>query len=228
MKKLNKILWGIVLVVVGLVLSLKALGIINFSLFFDGWWTLIIIIPCAIAVFTSKDKTASIIGLVVGILLLLACQNIVSFDMLWALAIPATITIIGVRLIFGGFGGKKSKEVKKALKNKGENFKSHAATFAESSIKLEEGESFEGAELNAIFGKLTLDLSKAEIGASCAIDASAIFGGIAVILPEGVGVVVNSSSMFGGVSTPKSKKDSNGEVIVYINGNCMFGGVDIK
>ncbi len=29
---------------------------------FDGWWTLFIIVPCAIGLITDRDKTGSIIG----------------------------------------------------------------------------------------------------------------------------------------------------------------------
>ena len=42
MKKLSKILWGVVLVLVGGIFALNAFGITNFEVFFDGWWTLFI------------------------------------------------------------------------------------------------------------------------------------------------------------------------------------------
>ena len=37
MKKLTKILWGIVLIVLGVVFALNALNIANIDVFFDGW-----------------------------------------------------------------------------------------------------------------------------------------------------------------------------------------------
>ena len=45
MQKLNRILWGVVLVAVGVVFALNALNIVDINIFFDGWWTLFIIIP---------------------------------------------------------------------------------------------------------------------------------------------------------------------------------------
>jgi hypothetical protein len=48
-------LWGIVLVAAGVLFALKALGIANIDVFFDGWWTLFIIIPCTIGPFTKRD-----------------------------------------------------------------------------------------------------------------------------------------------------------------------------
>ena len=91
MKNINRVLWGVVLVAVGVLFGLKAMNIIDFDIFFDGWWTLFIIIPSFISLITQRDKTGSIIGLVVGVVLFLASRDIISFAMLWKLLIPALI-----------------------------------------------------------------------------------------------------------------------------------------
>ena len=51
-----------------------------------------------------------------------------------------------------------------------------------------EGKVFRGAELNAIFGGIDYDLRGAVIEPDCAIKATAIFGGIDIIVPENVKV----------------------------------------
>ena len=58
---MKNMLWGIVLIAIGIVLGLNALDITNIDLFFDGWWTLFIIIPCFIDLFKDKDKTGNIV-----------------------------------------------------------------------------------------------------------------------------------------------------------------------
>ena len=45
MEKINRILWGLVFIVLGVVVALNALDIIDFNIFFNGWWTFIIISP---------------------------------------------------------------------------------------------------------------------------------------------------------------------------------------
>ena len=63
---ISRSIWGIILVIVGLILGLHAVGVLeNVNIFFDGWWTLFIIIPCTVGLFTDHDKTGNIIGLVV-------------------------------------------------------------------------------------------------------------------------------------------------------------------
>ena len=88
MKNFGNVLWGIVLIVVGLIVGGNALGIIDVSVFFDGWWTLFIIVPCFIGLFKEREKTWNIIGLLIGIVLLLCCQSILNFDIIWKLGFP--------------------------------------------------------------------------------------------------------------------------------------------
>ena len=51
MNKTSNILWGIVLIVLGLIFGLNALDITHIDIFFNGWWTLFIIVPCCIDLF---------------------------------------------------------------------------------------------------------------------------------------------------------------------------------
>ncbi|MEE1161236.1 MAG: DUF5668 domain-containing protein, partial [Acutalibacteraceae bacterium] len=76
MKKLSKILWGVVLILVGGIFALNAFDITDITVFFDGWWTLFIIIPCLVGIFSEREKTGNIIGLLIGVFLLLCCQNV--------------------------------------------------------------------------------------------------------------------------------------------------------
>ena len=75
MRTFKNILWGLVLIVLGILLGGKALGLWNINVFFKGWWTLFIIVPSFIGLFDEDDKTGSFIGLIVGIILLLSCNR---------------------------------------------------------------------------------------------------------------------------------------------------------
>ena len=125
MKKMNSIVWGIALIAVSAVLLLNAFQITNIEIFFDGWWTLFIIVPSIIGLFTGHDKTADIIGLLIGVFLLLACQNIIDFDILWKLVVPVVIAVIGIKMIFGGIIGNRG-----AVKNIEANTKNQKTAFA--------------------------------------------------------------------------------------------------
>ena len=89
-----------------------------------------------------------------------------------------------------------------------------------------DGEIFESAELTAIFGGIECDLRRAVIEQDCAINVCAVFGGIDILVPDNVNVKLSATSIFGGSSNKKaSQKDAP---TLYINGLCMFGGVEVK
>ena len=110
MKKYRNILWGIVFIVAGIIWGLDSTGIINVNLFFDGWWTLFIIIPCTIGLFNEKEKMGNLIGLLIGVTLLLCYRNILSIELIWQLILPTILIIIGIKFIF--------KDVKSETENK--------------------------------------------------------------------------------------------------------------
>lgn len=227
MKKFGNVLWGIVLIIIGLIIGGNALGITSINIFFDGWWTLFIIVPCFIGLFKDNDKMWNLIGLLVGVALLLGCQNIIDFDLIWKLAFPTILVIIGLSIIFKDtLGGKVSSEIKKLNeKRNGEN--SYCATFSGQNVNFD-GEKFTGADLIAVFGGVKCDLRNAIIDSDVVINASSTFGGIEIYVPSNVKIKIKSMPIFGGVENKaKIKTDENSHTI-YINGTAVFGGVEIK
>lgn len=225
--KAKSVIWGLVLVAVGAVLALNAVGLTNMDVFFDGWWTLFLIVPCAAGLFSAKDKTGNLIGLGIGVILLLACQNVIRLDLVWKLIFPVLIVAIGLRLIFKDTFNRKSREAVRKLKEQGIPMREYCATFSGQDLDFT-GETFRGAELNAIFGCIKCDLRTALIPEDAVIDACSVFGGIDIYAPEDVNVKITSNSIFGGVSNKRKKQKTEGGVTVYINGSCIFGGVDVK
>ena len=225
MKKIGSVILGIILIAIGVVFALNALNITDIDIFFDGWWTLFIIVPCTIGLFTEREKTGNIIGIVIGVFLLLCCQDILSFSMFWKLLVPAIIVIVGLKMVIAGLLGNKANEIMKKLRSEGKNPKADCAVFSGCEVNYD-GEVFEGAELTAVFGGVDCDLRNAIIEKDCAIQVSAIFGGIDIFVPAGINVKVNSNNIFGGVSN-KTTVHQNAPTI-YVSGTCMFGGVEIK
>lgn len=223
----KNILWGIVLVIIGVIVGLNALNITNINIFFNGWWTLFIIIPSLIGLLNEKDKTGNIIGLIIGVVLLLGVQNIIDFDLIWKLILPVIIIIVGLSLIFGNNLNKKiNNEIKKINNKKGKN-EEYCSTFSEQKIDFDD-EEFKGVSLTAVFGGITLDLRNAKINEDVVINTTSVFGGIDIYVPDNIKIKVKSTSIFGGVDNKKIKNNNEKEHIIYINASCIFGGVDIK
>lgn len=227
MKKFSNILWGLLFIALGVIIGLNSFGITDINLFFDGWWTLLIIIPCTIELFRSRDKTGNLIGIAVGVALLLACQEILTFDMLWKLMLPTILVIIGLSLVFkDAIFGKKSASFKRGSDKVGQE-DTHFAAFGSKNIKYD-GQVFYGNDLTAVFGGITCDLRNATIEEDVIINANATFGGIDILVPDGINVETKSTAIFGGVSDKRRTDGTPSAPTVYVSGMCLFGGVDIK
>lgn len=226
MNKLSNVMWGLVLIVLGFIFGLNALEITNINIFFDGWWTLFIIVPCFIDLFKEKNKTGNIIGIVVGVLLLLACNDLIPFDMIFKLAFPVMLILIGTSIIFkDNVQEKVKKEIKKKQISPNDN--EHYAIFGSLDLNFSK-EKFKGCYLNAIFGGIKCDLSEVKLEDDIVINVCSIFGGIDLIMPDDVNVEVLSTPIFGGVSDERKHKSKDSKNTIYVNATCMFGGVDIK
>jgi len=228
MKQIRNSLWGLVFIILGLVIGLNALGITNINLFFKGWWTLFIIIPCFIDLFKEKNKVGNIIGLIFGILLLLSCYDLFSFDIVFKLITPAILIGIGLSLIFKN-NNKVRNMIKKLEDEKGE-VPEYCAIFGGNNISFN-NEEFIGCNIDSIFGGVKLDLTNAKIKKDVVINVCSIFGGTELVVPENVNVKVITTPIFGGVDTDDFKqRNLTGRTVktIYINATCIFGGVSLK
>ena len=224
MKKSN-IIWGIIFVLVGVVLILDRLDIFKFDIFFSGWWTLFIIIPSFVGLLTDREKTGNLIFLIIGISLLLVMQDVITFEILWKLFFPIIFVLIGLSLIFkDSISRKVRKEIKK-INKKDLKFNEYNAIFAGEDLNFS-GNSVSNMELSAIFGGMNIDLREAKIPNELLIEATSIFGGIDIFVPDDVCVKTTGTNIFGGNTNKKINNDS--KKTIYIESLCLFGGIDIK
>ncbi len=212
MKSKQSVFWGIVLVLIGVIFLGNNLNLWSIEIFFDGWWTLFIIIPSIYGLL--KKDWSSFIGLVLGILLLLAAQDIIGWSMVWKILVPIIIMMIGFSFIF------KTKKVR--IFKPG--VRSYDAIFGDIDEKLNEID--DNIKATSIFGDIDLDLRSAKIKKDIYIDCTTIFGDITLRLPMNVRLKVNGIPIFGEVNN-KYDENKDGKYIIDINYTCVFGEVDI-
>lgn len=218
MNSLKKVLWGLVLIILGTIIFLNRMGYANIDIFFNGWWTLFIIVPSFIGIFNKDGRFLSIIFFIIGILLLLASQDIINFEDVSKIILPLVLIIIGISIIFKGITNNiKIPNVK--------NETEYYATFSKQNINLTN--TFNGCDTNAVFGALTLDLRDTKIKNNSVIKTVSVFGATEIIVPKNTNVLVKSTCLFGGLDN-KIKNETDNKNTLYIEVLCLFGGVDIK
>lgn len=77
MKKVMAVVIGALLIALGVLFGLKELGVLQADISLDGWWTLFLIVPGAVGIFTSRDKIGNIIVTLIGVYLLLAARGVI-------------------------------------------------------------------------------------------------------------------------------------------------------
>jgi predicted membrane protein len=223
--KLSNVLWGLFFIIIGLGFAGKAFDLWDFELFFQGWWTLFIIIPCGISLIQNGFRLWTLAGLIVGIMLLLSSRDMIDGDVLGKLIAPMIFVLIGLSMIFKNlFHGDHGFHSN--VKYQGGSSE-HAAVFSGNKHQVT-GEKFFGTTISAVFGGFELDLRNAIVDEDVVINATAVFGGIDIFVPSNVKVKVSNVPIFGGVDNKAFKSPDPNAPTIFINSTCMFGGIDIK
>ena len=246
---LSSIIWGIILVAVGVIYALNSLGVTDINIFFKGWWTLFIIVPCTVSLFTDRyleNVAGNLCGIAIGVFLLLCARGILQYSMIWKLLLPAFIVIVGLKMLFGGIFSRKYIERDDNFDDDDDDDEENDddgeaepinttkrerhihrtnAIFSARNVNFD-GSVFDAAAINVIFGGVQLDLRKAIIEGDCKIHSNCIFGGVTILVPENVNVKINDSSIFGG--SVNKTRHHDGAPTIYIHNNTIFGGITVK
>lgn len=212
---MKKTILGLIVILIGVILLGNSFNVWDINLFFKGWWTLFIIIPSCIGLLDKDNCVNSLLSLLVGVLLLLACQDIITWSMIGKIFLPVFIIVVGLLIIFAGSKTNRSSK---------ENRREYVAIFGGVEETISEVNT--DFSITSIFGDVELDLRDAKIKEDIVIDCVSIFGGIDLKLPRGVNVVSSGVPIFGGLENKTNNKNEN-KVTVTINYVSIFGGVDL-
>ena len=109
-KNYSKLLWGLVVLAVGVIFTGNVLELWYIDVFFPGWWTMFMIIPALVLILRDGFNVGSVILLVIGVILLFDSWDIFDTRLIWRLIIPIGIIAIGISLIYSFFKGENTKE----------------------------------------------------------------------------------------------------------------------
>ncbi|MGB5823105.1 MAG: LiaF domain-containing protein [Proteocatella sp.] len=221
--KFAAVLPGIILVLLGGGYLGNTFGLWKFNLFFDGWWTLFILIPCAINLITYGANMFNVIGLIIGTFWLFSAWDIISLRIVWKAVVPILIIAIGMKIIYQN---SRNDFTYRNIKQDG-SAPNLFAIFGGSNPNYNNLE-FHGCNAYAIFGSVDINLRNAIISEDCIINCYALFGGVDILLPGKVKVRTSSTPIFGGVANKYMSPVDENSPTVYVRSTSIFGGVEIK
>lgn len=227
---------GLIVAGIGVVLLLGKLGIIDSNLVWRLWPLIFAAIGLGriVEAHTTKDQVWG--GFLISIGGLLTLHELGYIPLGIAQLWPVFLIAAGLLLAW------HSNEVREGRKgfSLGCNASGHATTADRSLSSVAifggierrvEGTIVEGGSLVAFFGGFKIDLSRAEVdGDRAVIDASAIFGGGEIIVPEWWKVSVEGLGIFGGYvdKTRHIPRADRPVKTIVVRGAAIFGGIEVK
>jgi predicted membrane protein len=225
---MSGLLFGGLIVLVGLLMLLDNLNIVRFH---DLWrfWPVAVIIMGVAKVLEARSPIGYVVGgmvTLVGAFLLLDNLDIVpfNFDLIW----PLVLIGFGVTVLLRAIERKKCVTGAPGISNPDVSLWS---VFSGVKRKID-SQDFKGGDIVAVFGGVNIDLRNAAIaGERAVIDLNLLFGGVDIRVPENWNVVMKGVAIFGAFEdkTTHPKADANVKTPeLVITGAAMFAGVNAK
>lgn len=227
MKKnfLVRAFFGITIAALGGVLLLRNLEIIKFdswNVFWGTVWAAGLVLAGLMTIFSSRRASLRVWGLLlmtIGVSIGLGAYGVINISV-WKIFWPVMLITIGLTVSVGSGGRKRSK---KSPADVSGNEKIAIFYGEESRVKGD----YTGGSVTAIFGGVELDLRQAKIKDGTVIDVFTFCGGVNINMPDDVIVKNEVRGILGG-SEDKTVSKSSVKKTIYLRGECILGGLEVK
>lgn len=227
MKKnfLVRAFFGVTIVALGGVLLLRNLEIIKFdswNVFWGTVWAAGLVLAGLVTIVSSRQLLTRAWGLLLlaaGVSVGLNAYGIIDVS-IWKLFWPVVLIAVGLMMVFsiGSANRKRAEE-------SGTDDNEKVAIFYGEQSRVR-GD-YTGGSATAIFGGVDLDLRQANIKDGAIIDVFTFCGGININLPDDVIVKNEVRGVLGG-SDDKTMSKPSAKKTIYLKGECVLGGLEIK
>lgn len=180
--------------------------------------------------------TRIIIGILLvatGVLKLGDIWNIWNAEWLWQqpwteYIAPVALVYLGGNAIIKGLSHDRDRWLQRPVPQGEDGKRAHMTVRYGGDEYIYHGETFRGARIDTHCGGVRLDLRDAIIAEDEEIDIHNSFGGVEIIIPRCVNVVVKSRSFIGGVSNDTNYNSDPTAKTIHIVASNNIGGVSIK
>ena len=227
MKKnfLVRAFFGVTIVALGGILLLRNLEIIKFdswNVFWGTVWAAGLVLAGLVTIVSSRKLLTRAWGLLLmaaGVSIGLNAYGVIDVS-IWKLFWPVILIAVGLMMVFsiGSANRKRAEE-------SGTDDNEKVAIFYGEQSRVR-GD-YTGGSATAIFGGVDLDLRQANIKDGAIIDVFTFCGGININLPDDVIVKNEVRGVLGG-SDDKTVPKPSAKKTIYLRGECVLGGLEIK
>ena len=212
---------GILILGIGAGALLDALNVITFWQYFREWWpALLIVAGVFVAVGDARRNYLwALVLWVLGGLLLLKNLSVVDFNV-FSLIFPIVLIAIGLSVLMAATKRRKTP----AASHDSDDI----SVIFSGSETANAAKDYQGGNITAIFGGVTIDLRDAIIKKEATLDITAICGGVELRVPREWRVVSKIAPIAGGVENKAQGNDSAEGPVLVLTGMVALGGVEVK
>lgn len=238
----GRLVFGLVVLAFGLIFLLSNLNIIDSSKYFRFWPTVLIVFGLA-KLLQPRHASGRMFGLIVaslGALLLLKDLGKIHFS-IWALW-PVALILFGLGIVWEVLSGRSRWDRSGCgprVSVRSDRWDGSAQVDPDSTLNIScvfsgnkrivTSQDFRGGTISTMMGGCELDLRQASIsGGEAVLDASVVFGGVELRVPEDWRVVLKVNSTLGGVEDKTRQPAGEGGKTLVITGSITFGGLEVR
>lgn len=214
----SRTLMGAVLVALGFVFLLDRANVVDAGTLISNWWPAVLVLAGILAL-TDRPRRpiAATVLMVIGVALLSITTGLLSAEALSVLG-PVALIALGLWFVTG-------RRLPRSVVDSGDAV-SVTAMFSGQELA-NTSPQFEGGTLTGIFGGVELDLLYAQPAPDAELNATALFGGVEITVPDDWCVTIDGPAIFGGFEN-SSRASTPGAPTLKVRALAMFGAVEIK
>jgi len=214
---------GLILIVLGIIFLGHSFDVFRLGHLISHWWPLILV-AIGISKLGRHDRNGGILLILLGILFLLSTLNIIHWYQIrrfW----PVILIIIGIGMLIKRFPSQNEDSTDSSSQSAADKVEI-SSFFCNTKRKLTSRQ-LRVAELDAVFGSLTLDLRQAGIAPEgCTLTTAAIFGTIDIYVPLQCSINFQGSQFLGRAENWASGSSSG--PTITIKGDAIFGNIRVN
>lgn len=216
-----RITTGLIIIAIGVGAFLGALNFIPFWDTFAIWWPALLVIGGLMALISDLRTNYLWGGVVsvVGALLLLKAHNLVDFNV-FSLVLPIIIIAVGLSIII-------SSNTKRTASTRSVDLDEISAIFSGSETS-NRSQNYQGGNVVAVFGGVSLDLTDAKIKDEAQLNIFALCGGVELKVPKDWRVISKVAPILGGVENKSRGVEKDSGPVLILTGTAALGGVEVK
>lgn len=219
-------LLGLFLIVIGIGYFGDQMYLWEFTIFFDGWWAVLITIGSLCSMMEDGVNVWNVFLAITGIYFFMDCNNLISFDITFMMVLSIAIIILGVKLLLFKEKPIFVENVKESVENEHDEPKKIYINSAFSTRHVIEKGIINRFRIENFFGNVVVDLTDADLRTLDALSIDSIFGNVEIIVGQDVNLKLFKNRMFSGSYIDRTYCENGYDV--FVRGSSIFGNIKIN